>query len=221
MGAQPPTPAGPEDPRYALVDTFSPVVMRVMIGCLGQKQPTGFSRLFCPLIFLALHPQHSEYQHVSSAAYSSAMDFWQERFSRWVEWVAAIRRIFPRAHEASAVITCDSSAPVNLLFGVTSSPLIPHYTANAQEDVLSRAGIDAEVNACAQMTFRGQTHATSVPPMAPAPYPALSPVRPWSRRSTRSPRSPRIHPGSGDVPTIQPIVPEVQIEDVQILQSYA
>ena len=54
---------------------------------LGRHQPPTFSCLFCPLIFLALHPAHEKY--------GEAMAFWDERFSRWHEWVLAIRAALP------------------------------------------------------------------------------------------------------------------------------
>jgi hypothetical protein len=133
-------PAG-SAPNYAFVTVFPPLVMRVMLGCLGQNQPATFSRLFCPLIFLAINPSHE--------AYNEAMTFWGNRFSQWFAWVAAIRQALP----PNPIIEVDEGGTNELCYGLASSVRIPHYTADAQEAVLAAAEVAAQVDACAQMTF--------------------------------------------------------------------
>ena len=218
--------------------------MRVMIGCLGLHQPNAFSRFFCPLIFLALHPQNKKYHHVSSATYRSAMMFWQERFSRYPEWVATLRRMLLQEHRGIPVLDSGVGGPIHLMFGVTGSPLVPHYTASAQEDMLQRADIAAEVDACARMTFKGLADPTAVPPTVQLHAPLGASTRPYRRtsvpsppalrdrrrpnslrshgviasRSPRSPRSPRIHPGGSDTQPIQSAMCEDQ-EPVRMHRS--
>ena len=132
---------GAQPPAYAFVNSFPGRVLRVMIGCLGAAPPITYSLLFCPLIFLAVNPQHEQYV--------TGMTHWRACFSEWDVWVARIRAYLP----PHPVIEVDGSFG-HLMFGVPGSPPIPHYTAAAQERVLEIAEINAEVDACAQMTFR-------------------------------------------------------------------
>lgn len=125
-------------PLYASVPAFPHAVVRV--GCLGHVQPRTFSHLFCPLIFLAANPNHE--------AASEGMTFWRERFSRWDAWVQRLREMGVQQ------VTIDHDGTLcTLMYGQQGSHLITHYTARAQTQILQDAGIDAEVDACAEATF--------------------------------------------------------------------
>jgi len=116
--------------------------MAVMLGCLGRSQPTTFSRLFCPLIFLAANRYHVETP--------AGMAFWRKRFSHWDEWVFKLRE----SGVHLLLIPYDEGTAA-LMYGQQGAYRIPHYTPSAQVDVIARANIDAEVDACAYHTFRG------------------------------------------------------------------
>ena len=128
-------------PEYASVE-LGGVTHFVMLGCLGAQPLLTYSLLFCPLIFLALNPEHD--------AYADGMAFWQSRFTWWANWIARIQENF----RGNPVLDIDGGS-TQLMFGQPGSRYIPHYTADAQETVLAAAGIAHEVDACAQRTFQG------------------------------------------------------------------
>lgn len=112
----------------------------VMLGCLGGEMPPTFSRLFCPLIFLAANPGHERLQE--------GMAFWGERFSYWTVWVCKLRNVIPER----GTIDYDGGVAA-LMYGDPQSFCIPHYSASAQVEILEAACIKAEVDACALSTF--------------------------------------------------------------------
>ena len=128
-------------PEYASVE-LGGVTQFVMLGCLGAQPLLTYSPLFCPLIFLALNPEHD--------AYADGMAFWQSRFTWWDNWIARIQDNLPE----NPVLDIDGGS-TQLMFGQPGSRYIPHYTVDAQVTVLTAAGIAHEVDACAQRTFQG------------------------------------------------------------------
>ena len=161
-------------PEYASVElgrVTGHVIGHVMLGCLGAEPLLTYSPLFCPLIFLALNPEHD--------AYADGMAFWQSRFTWWDHWVVRIRANLPE----NTVLDIDGGS-TQLMFGQPGSRYIPHYTADAQVTVLTAAGIAHEVDACAQRTFQkaplphapasmaAGASAEQPPSAAPAPAPA-------------------------------------------------
>ena len=143
--------SGGPSPEYASVELGGGVTHYVMLRCLGAQPPLTYSLLFCPLIFLALNPAHE--------LYAEGMAFWRKRFSSWDNWVGRIGAIFP----ASDLIFLDiDRGTIPLMFGQPGSRLIPHYTAAAQETTLADAGINHEVDACAQRTFQGAPFAQAL-----------------------------------------------------------
>ena len=130
------------EPHFAFVHAFPRMV--VMLGCLGREQPATFSRLFCPLIFLAANPSHYRT--------SQAMAFWSSRFSAWDDWVRKLRQSgVPQLRIDQDTTSCTTP----LMYGQRDAYRIPHYTPTAQVDILALAGIAAEVDACALQTFHG------------------------------------------------------------------
>ena len=131
--------------QYAFVPAYPDLnpPMWVMLGCLGRVKPQRFSRIFCPLIFLAANPRHE--------GYSEAMNFYRARLSHWDEFVTTVRMSLGEDES----IAQDESVCA-LMYDLPGSRLISHYTAVEQIRVLTNAGISAKVDACVQATFDGQ-----------------------------------------------------------------
>ena len=134
-------------------------VLRYAIG----KEVKSWSKIYVPLIFSALGTvpsaagatvHLSRAQAVSTdAQLGRAQGWWAARFSKWGDWVAAVRRVVEREGLARFVGELLMRPPprgkTTLVFGDGAGfGWLPHIVGRTQEQVMAMAGIDGEIATC-------------------------------------------------------------------------
>jgi hypothetical protein len=140
---------------YASLDT---TLRRLPVHALGQdvwvaagftRQSRTWSKIYAPLLYSAANPEDLE-----------ASNFWGSRFSLWPAWQSKLE---PVMRDAASTLRSHSFTPI--FHGVSGSRACRHYTARTQEQLLDKAGIRHEVDACIQVSLAPPPQAPSAPPL--------------------------------------------------------